>query len=275
MHVPPSGEQPPRSAILTGGSSGIGKAVASLLVAQGWTVTLIARRPDVLASARAELLAHASKATVHTIAADVSKRDEANAAMTKSIELAGVPELLVASAGIATPGYFDTVPVTVHEETLAINYLGTLYCVLAVWPGMKAAGRGSIAMISSGAGLSGIFGYTAYAPSKFAVRGLAESLRPEAKRHGIHVAVVYPPDTDTPQHEAESKIKPVETKAIVGNARLLSAEHVAKAIVRGIARRQFAITPGLEMTLLNRLHSLIAPLLWRWFDHVADGARRN
>ena len=86
----------------------------------------------------------------------------------------------------------------VHERTMQVNYFGSLYCVNAVLPYMTKAQKGQIVLVSSGAGLVGLYGYTPYSPSKFALRGLAESMRQELKDQGIRVSIVYPPDTDTP-----------------------------------------------------------------------------
>ena len=82
----------------------------------------------------------------------------------------------------------------------------------------------------------------------------------------IQISIVYPPDTDTPQLAAENEIKPPETARITGNAQVLSAEAVATAVLKGIRKRRFQITPGWEMTTLALLHSLIGPLLQRYFD---------
>jgi 3-dehydrosphinganine reductase len=151
---------------------------------------------------------------------------------------------------------------------MAINYFGTLYCIKAALPGMEQQRRGQIAMVSSGAGLIGIYGYTPYSPSKFALRGLAEALRGELKPWGIGVSIVYPPDTDTPQLAAENLTKPPETKRITATAETWSADAVAAKIVAGIEKRQFIITPGQEMTILARLHSLIGPGLNWYFDRL-------
>ena len=75
-------------------------------------------------------------------------------------------------------------------------------------------------MISSGAALVGVYGYSAYSPSKYAVRGLAEVLRGEFKPDSVNVSIVYPPDTDTPQLAQENKTNPAETFAISGNAQM-------------------------------------------------------
>lgn len=258
-------------ALITGGSSGIGRATAERLVARGMDLTLIARRADLLAETAGALEPHRRRADqrILTRTADVADRPAVEAAMFDAIDRLGPPELLITSAGIAEPGYFADVPLETFERTMAVNYFGTLYCVRAALPAMRARGRGRVVLVSSGAGLIGLFGYTPYAPSKFALRGLAESLRGELKRDGIGVSIVYPPDTDTPQLAAESRTKPPETKRITGTARTWSAEAVADCIVHGVKARRFAICPGWEMAALNRLHSLINPLLQGHFDRLA------
>ncbi len=250
----------PRHAIITGGSSGIGLALARRLAASGSALTLIARREALLEQARAELAAHGA-AQVNVVAADVSVRAQAEQAVEKAIGALGAPSLVVTSAGMARPGHFEELPVEVFERTLAVNYLGTLYVVKAAVPAMKAAGGGRIILISSGAGLIGIFGYTAYSASKFALRGFAESLRAELREHAIRVSIAFPPDTDTPQLEEENRTKPARTKAMTARAGVWSARDVADCILRGAERDAFAITPGWQLSALYRLGGLLSPLL--------------
>jgi 3-dehydrosphinganine reductase len=156
---------------------------------------------------------------------------------------------------------------------MAVNYFGTLYALKAVVPAMRQRGRGAVVLVSSGAGLHGFFGYTAYGPSKFALRGLAESLRAELNGTGVHVMIVYPPDTDTPQLAAENRTKPLETKAITAGGGLWTAEAIARATMAGLAKRRFALTPGAPLTALYWLSSLLAPLLFWHFDRLARKAR--
>jgi 3-dehydrosphinganine reductase len=158
---------------------------------------------------------------------------------------------------------------------MAINYFGALYGIKAALPAMVERGKGNVVLISSGAALIGLYGYTPYSPSKFALRGLAESLRGELKPLGIRVSVVYPPDTDTPQLKAENLTKPEVTKRITASAQTVSAEFVANAILQGVQRRSFLIAPGLEMSLLARLHSLISPALQWYFDKITVQVQIN
>ena len=257
-------------AIITGGSSGIGKATAIMLAKEGAHISIIARRQDILSAAKAEI--EAAKVNpeqrIISISASVENSTQIEEAINTAIEEIGIPSLLITSAGIAYPGYFQELPMKVFEDTMAINYFGTLYAIKSVLPSMMQKQQGRIVIISSAAGLIGIYGYTPYSPSKFALRGLAESLRGELKNLGIHVSIVYPPDTDTPQLATENLTKPDETKLITGTAQTWSAENVARVILRGIKRRDFAITPGLEIKLLRVWHSLLAPIINWYFDLI-------
>lgn len=257
-------------AIITGGSSGIGKATAKLLAQQGVNISLIARDRDKLETAQQEILGITvtPEQKVLTLTADVANQQQVTAAIQEAIAKLGTPELLITSAGMAYPGYFNEIPLEVFEQTMAVNYFGSLYAIRATLPAMEKQQKGNIVLISSGAGLIGVYGYTAYCPSKFALRGLAESLRGELKPQGIRITIVYPPDTDTPQLAAENRIKPRETKKISANAKTWTAEAVAEKIIQGVNRGHFAIAPGFELTILNRFHSLLAPILNWYFDRI-------
>ncbi len=263
--------------IITGGSSGIGKALAILLAQQGANITLIARDRQKLETARQEIMAVTLNPTqeIFTTTADVSHQPSIAQAITEAIAKLGTPKLLITSAGITHPGYFAQIPLKVFEQIMAVNYFGTLYSIKAVLPKMLERKSGSIVLISSGAGLIGIYGYSAYCPSKFALRGLAESLRGELKPQGINLTIVYPPDTDTPQLAAENKIKPAETKKITATAKILTAKAVAEQILWGVEHKRFAIAPGTELTILNRFHSLLTPLLNWYFDKIVSETNKN
>jgi 3-dehydrosphinganine reductase len=262
-----------RHALITGGSSGIGFAAARRLVGDGWRVSLLARDMGRLRAAADELRALPGAAdAVEVFSADVADAGACSDAIAEAIAAYGAPQLVLACAGVARPGYFESIPLADFERAMAVNYFGALHTVRAALPSMKARGAGHIAFISSGAGLIGVFGYSAYAPSKFAVRGLAEVLRAELAPCGIGVSVVYPPDTETPQLEEENRTKPAETRAITAGGGVLSADAVARAIVEGVARGRFVIAPGIAMRLLAAWHSVLAPILNRRFDHAARRA---
>lgn len=257
-------------AIITGGSSGIGLAIAEDLLARGYAVTLIARRAEGLAAARQVL-----SGEVHTAACDVCDEAALARVMADAQDRLGPCEVLVTSAGIARPGAFETLEPEEFCRQMDVNYLGTLHAVRAVYQGMVTQGQGRIAVISSAAGLMGVFGYTAYSPSKFAVRGFAEALRMEARPQGISVCICFPPDTQTPQLEAEQAHLPPETKAIAGAVKVMSAKDVAQATVTGMLAGRFAIYPNATVSILGRLCSLIHPLLDWHFGRIIDRVRRS
>lgn len=262
-------------ALVTGGSSGIGLALARQLLAAGARISLIARDPAKLQAAQASLQRVHPGAVIGLFPADVSVQAEVLSALAAADRLHGPVDVLITSAGIARPGYFEEVPVEVFERTMAVNYFGTLYPLKALVPAMRRRGRGAVVLISSGAGLYGFFGYTPYSPSKFALRGLAESLRAELHGTGVRVMIVYPPDTDTPQLAEENLTKPVETKAITAGGGLWTADAVAHATLQGLARGRFIVTPGFQLTVLAWCHSLLAPILHWTFDRTARKARER
>lgn len=264
---------PPKHAIITGGSTGIGFSIAKILANNGWRITLIARSTEKLNQATSAL--NILKTDILTISADVSNQPAITQAINQSITTFGSPALLITSAGIAQPGYFQTLAPAVYQTAMNVNYFGTLYTIQAAAPAMCQTGTGHIVMISSGAALVGVYGYSAYAPSKFAVRGLAEVLRSEFKPNGVNVSIVYPPDTDTPQLAEENKAKPAETFAISKNAATWQPDDVAQIIMKGIKKKQFNITPGFEMSALARLGSLINPLLQFGFDRIIKKVQAN
>ncbi|MGF1486371.1 MAG: SDR family oxidoreductase [Prochloraceae cyanobacterium] len=259
-----------KNIIITGGSSGIGKACGKKFASLGANITIVARDENKLSIAKKEIEKNSQNKTqkIVDLVADVSDRSQIEKAIELSVNKIGDPDILITSAGIAVPGYFQQQSLEIFERSMAINYFGSLYAIKAVLPFMINKKQGHIVLISSGAGAIGIYGYTTYSPTKFALTGLAECLRSELKPFKINVSIVYPPDTDTPQLQAENKTKPAATKMIAGTAKLWSAENVAKIIVEGIENNYFKIAPGLEMTLLLKLNSFLKPILNWYFDRI-------
>ena len=264
--------------LVTGGSSGIGLAAAKQLSEAGAHVWLAARRLEVLDAALKEVLAvrRDPSQLCGIIPADVSDPKQAAQIVETVTKSAGTPDVLFNSAGITQPGYVQELSMEVFERLMQVNYFGTVYVTSAVLPAMLKRGSGHIINISSMAGYLGVFGYSAYGATKFAVAGFSEVLRAEMKSHGIRVSVAFPPDTDTPQLAYEEPFKPAETKAISGNAKALSAEKVARSILQQAEKGNFMIFPGTDSRLFYLLTSkLPKSLVFAILDNMAASGKKK
>jgi 3-dehydrosphinganine reductase len=261
-------------ALITGGSSGIGLAVGHSLVEQGAQVWLMARGEAQLQSAR-ETFSCEIEHCCRTISADVSEWEQVTTAVAYIEGEAGLLDIVVNSAGVVHPGYFQDLDLEIFHWMMNINYFGTVNVCKAVVPGMIARGSGHIVNISSLAGLVGVFGYTAYGGSKFAVSGFTDTLRAELKPLGIGVSIVYPVDTDTPQLAYENKHKPPETKAIGGTANVMSPEDVAQSILHNVKHGRYIIIPGFDGKLLYWVSRLLGSGVYPVMDWLVRKAQRQ
>lgn len=244
--------------IITGGSQGIGAAVARATFAAGARVSLIARSENRLRSA-----AESVHPDVEWHVGDVTDEQSLSVAIDELERRSGPCDIMICCAGIVLPGRFIDVPLSEFDEQWSANVRGSITAVKAVVPGMVRRGSGHVVLVSSTAGVLGVPGYTGYAATKFAIRGLAESLRYEIEPSGVHVTVLYPPDTDTPGYAAENQRKPPETAAISGRIKPLPAERVAASLIRGIERNTRNVTVDTATVTFLRFGGILGPAI-RW-----------
>ena len=262
---PPPLSLPGQHAFITGGSSGIGLHTAMHLAALGCHVTIVARDKAKLKQAEEKIRAEAAKHNQHTVRIQSLSCDISDEAATHhTVQQAeasqlGPVTLLIHCAGSATPGHFEEQPTSSHTAHYALNYLGAVHCLTALVPLFKSRRRGRIVLVSSVCGLSGIFGYTAYGASKFALRGMAEALHMETASHGIFVSVVCPPDTNTPGYETENKHKPEETRLISDGSGLYEPAALADCVVGVLRRWRFFASVGFDGRALCLLSSGMSP----------------
>jgi len=256
--------------LVTGGSEGIGLATAAAFAARGARVSLVARDPAKLAAARDRLGGLPAVAS-----ADVTDRVALARAFGELVTAQGPVDILVTAAGASEPGRFTELDDDAFARQLDLNVLGTVHACRLVVADMCARRRGHLVLVSSVAGFLGIYGFSAYAPTKFAVRGFGEALRAELAPCGVRVSIVYPPDTDTPGLRRENERKPAETKAISATIPPVPAERVAAAIVRGVERDRLAVTVDPLSWLLLRAGGLCDPVLRRIEDRTVRRVQRR
>lgn len=252
-----------KNVLITGGSSGIGLALAKKLVAAGANVWILARREKLLVETVSQLekVKASNTQKIGKIKADVSNFSELKAAIEKVFTDKFTPDLLINCAGLVHPGEFLEIEPGDFAADITVDYLGTVYTTKVIAPFMVSNKSGHIVNISSLAGIVPIYGYSAYAPAKYAVRAFSEILKTELTPYNIHVSVVYPPDTETPQLEYDNAHKPSVTKEITQGGGLLSASAVAECILKGIKKEKFTIIPGFEGKLLKAFSPIIGNVL--------------
>jgi 3-dehydrosphinganine reductase len=267
-----------KKALITGGSSGIGLALARHLVARGASVWLVARNKAKLTAACKELKASAfdSSQVGGFALAEISVEDQARAAVGRAARGLGELDLLINNAGITHPGYFQELKAEIFRRMMETNYFGALNVTRAVVPEMIRRGKGHIVNVSSGSAFLAVFGYSAYAPSKWALRGLSDVLRYELKPLGIRVSLAMPPDTDTPQLEGEKKIRPAELEIISSNNKVYPVATVARDILSGVEHNRYIIITGMDTLFFYWLSNILGPLQYRVMDlFVADAISKK
>lgn len=260
-----------KTALITGGSSGIGLATARLLASRGVRCALLARDPDRLAAAVGTLNTDHRPHLAEPV--DVSDAQAVAQAVSRLQAETGAPDILVNCAGAAYPGYVQDLDLEIYRQMMEVNYFGVVHVTKAVLPGMLARGSGHIVNVASVAAFINVFGYSAYGASKFALRGFSDALRHEMKPHGIRVSIVYPPDTDTPQLAYENRIKPPELKLLLPELGVLKPEQVAQSIVNGIQRGQQVILPDFGTRLIFALNNLAGTKAYPVLDFLLRRAQ--
>ncbi|MBU2514703.1 SDR family NAD(P)-dependent oxidoreductase [bacterium] len=230
---------------ITGASSGIGLETAKQVCSRGADIAFIARNKDNLhlAIKNMDPFKVSSEQRFDSLSLDVADNRAVMSKLSGFCEDFGAPDVLVVNAGIGYANYFEEISYEDFDRVFKTNVYGVRNVIAALLPAMKRKG-GKIVIVSSLAGLSGMFGYTAYGSSKFALIGFAESLRPDVKRFNIDVALVCPPEVKTPFLEAESKTLPPESKVIKNLVGLLPVKAAGKAVLKAITSSRFMIIPG-------------------------------
>lgn len=261
---------------ITGGSSGIGLAVARAYAARGAHLVIFARNESKLSDAKGQIEAARRSPRQQVIALPMDVGDEAvvRTRTAEAMSRLGAPDILVNSAGAIANDRFENLSGETFAAILRTNVLGMVHVTRALLPALKVR-RGRIVTLSSAAGLMGLYGYTAYGGSKYALVGISECLRSELKHDGVTVTVVCPPEVDTPMPAAEQATMSPESRAVKRMAGVLRADAVAETIVKGVGRQRFLIVPGARAQVLYVFHMLSFGWLTRVVsDRIVGRVRR-
>jgi short-subunit dehydrogenase len=232
-------------AVVTGASSGIGRAIAKVLAAEGCKVGLVARRRDRLESLAAEIAATGGTAAVG--AADISDRQQTLTAIAEVSARLGPIDLLVANAGVGAPTLLNPINVADVEKMFRVNVLGVVYALEAVLPDMLKRGGGHVAAVSSLAAYKGLPGESGYSSSKAAVNNYMEGLRIQLRDRGIAVTTICPGFVKTPMTEVNDFNMPW----------LLEADDAARRIVRALKRKKKVFNFPWQLSLLMKMTALL------------------
>ena len=233
---------------------GIGNQMAWQIAKKGGRVVLTGRNPDRLEKAGKEL--EEDGHTVLTVAGDVSKVDDCNRLMEETMKEFGQIDVLINNAGVSTEGTVEELDGSVVKKIMEVNYLGSVYPTQSALPFLKNS-KGSIIFISSVAGIRGIPNYSVYSSSKMALTALAEALRIELAKDGIHVGIAYVGFTENDPkktiYDAKGLIVPQPKRDFI---KAEPVERVAGRIIGMVENKKFkeVFTPlGKLNAVLNKL----------------------
>ncbi len=239
-------------AIVTGASSGIGRAIALALADQGARVSLAARTASALEEVAGQVRTRGQEALV--VPTDVTRQEQVERLVEETSARWERVDILVANAGAYVRTPVTELTVADVERSMAVNFYGALYAVLAVQPRMLDQRNGHIVLISSMDGKKGLPLDGPYVAAKFALGGLGEVFRQELHGTGVRVTTVFPGRVDTPL------IDDLEVPRISAK---ISPEAVARATVRAIQRNRAEVIVPFQARALYYLDTF-CPRLGDW-----------
>ena len=239
--------------IVTGASSGIGRAAAIVFAQLNAKVVLASRNEEKLESLKEEI--HSKGGLALVIKTDTSSPEDTQRMAKDTISKWGKIDILIANAGKYITDVGHDIDILSFKESMAINFFGTLNVIKSVLPEMKRQRKGHIVIVNSLDAKKGIIGDAPYVAAKSALDGFGDILRQELREEGINVTSVYPARVDTPMIE-HLKVPWVSPK--------ISCGKVVKAMIRGIKRNNAIVVIPSVYFLLGSLNNTF-PCLTDWF----------
>jgi len=240
--------------VVTGASSGIGRALAHEYASQGASVVAAARSKDKLLSLEAELKSSAGKILV--VVTDVSLEEDCKNLIDTTISHFGRIDVLINNAGISMRALFEDLDLTVVRKLMDVNFWGTVYCSKYALPYLLES-HGSLVGVSSVAGYKGLPGRTGYSASKYAMQGFLEVVRTENLKRGLHVLIACPGFTSSNiRNTALAADGTQQGESPRDENKMMSAEKAAERIARAIKKRKRTLvltTEGRLIVLINKV----------------------
>ena len=259
-----------RTVLVTGASSGIGRATALAFADAGANVVLVARRAKVLARVAAE--ARKLGAATMVAATDVTQPDAVAACFRRAVKRFGAVDVVVNNAGVLIPSRVVDLRTADLQRMLDVNLIGALHVMQEAVKVMRRQGRGHIVNVGSLAGRRGFSPLGGYSATKFALVGLTEALRTELVGERIHVSLVLPGVVDTPM--ATHAQRGPDTADVWPEALTMPPSWVVWSIFLAIRFRltEIAVPPG--SALVEKLAALAPGATDALLRRAADAARR-
>jgi len=246
--------------IVTGASSGIGKAIAMEYAKNGAKVVLAARNTEKLLRLKIDIEKNGGTAVY--VETDVSKKSDCENLIKQTVDRFGKIDILVNNAGISMRASFNKMKLDVIERVMNINFWGTVYCSKFALPYLLEQ-KGSIIGISSISGLTPLPGRTGYVASKYAMDGFLNTLRIEYMKKGLHVLVVHPGFTSSNIRNTALNEQGLSQKETPRNeSRMMPAEKVAKIVLRATLKR--------KRDLVLTMQGKMAVWVYKNFPKLAD-----
>lgn len=238
--------------VITGASSGIGKALAMLFAKKGSKVVIGARNHEKIREVAEQIkLAGGQVAFVQT---DVSIENDCKNLIMTAVNSFGTVDILINNAGISMRALFENTDLSVIKKLMAVNFWGTVYCTKYALPYLLEQ-KGSVVGISSVAGIKGLPARTGYSASKFAMNGFMDSLRIENLKKGLHVLVAFPGFTASNiRNTALAADGSMQGESPRDENKMMTAEEVSAHIYRAIDKRKNKIILTSQGKLTNLLN---------------------
>ncbi|MDX9880537.1 MAG: SDR family oxidoreductase [Prolixibacteraceae bacterium] len=253
--------------VITGASSGIGRALALECASRGAKLALAARRADRLSELEKEL----PGVEIISVKTDVSKEEDCKKLIEQTFQRYGKIDVLINNAGVSMRALFADLELDVMKRLMDVNFWGTVFCTKYAMPHLLKS-KGTVAGVISIAGYIGLPGRTGYSASKYAIRGFLDALRTENLKTGLHVLVAAPGFTASE----------VRQSALIANGskqgetprdenKMMSSEECARHIARAIVRRKreliLTFTEGKLTVFLGKFFPKLVDRLA--FNHMA------